>query len=218
MARQRFIWPDIWTDPTVARLQPVEMLFFIGCFSNADDDGRLMGDPAYLRATIFPYQRVNLDEVLAIREKVVSKCDNLQRYRSGGLEYLAFRRWGDYQKPKYPRPSKLPKPPGPKSPPSRSRSQKQGSNNSGNVGGTLGEASGNDSGNDSGNVPGSLPLRVGLGKQTKELPVVPSVVKNSVPLRSSATAAANEISEEERQHSLQRLRELSDRYPIGKEL
>lgn len=111
MARQRFIHPDLWSDPTLGQLTPIERLFFIGCFSNADDEGRLLGNPAYLRATIFPYDDLSLDEVKAMRDRVVTLCKNLVLYEVDGLEYLAFLKWNKYQKPKYPKPSKLPPPP-----------------------------------------------------------------------------------------------------------
>lgn len=111
MARQRFIWPDIWTDPTFGRLSPAEMLFFVGAFSNADDEGRLLGDAAYLRSAIFPYQQFTIDEVREIRDAVVKAHKKLSLYEVDGIEYLAFLSWRDYQTPKYPKPSKLPLPP-----------------------------------------------------------------------------------------------------------
>jgi len=111
MARQRFIHPEIWTDPSVGSLRPIERLFFIGCFSNADDEGRLLANPAYLRSTIFPYDDLTLDEVKTIRDNVVKTCKNVVLYEVNGVEYIAFLKWKEYQKPKYPKPSKLPPPP-----------------------------------------------------------------------------------------------------------
>ncbi|MHB1420741.1 MAG: DnaD domain-containing protein [Bacillota bacterium] len=110
MARQRFIHPDIWSDPTLGQLKPVERLFFIGCFSSADDEGRLLGNPAYLRSTIFPYDDLTIEQVKEIREHVVLVCKNLMLYHVDGVEYLAFHKWSEYQKPKYPKKSKLPVP------------------------------------------------------------------------------------------------------------
>lgn len=34
----------------MGKLSPVERFFCIGCFSNADDEGPLVGNPAYLHA------------------------------------------------------------------------------------------------------------------------------------------------------------------------
>lgn len=114
MPRQRFIHPDLWTDPALGKLAPMERLLFIGCFSNADDEGRLLGSPAYLRATIFPYDDLSLEEVRNMRDRMVEACKNVVLYQVDGLEYLAFLKWNKYQKPKYPKPSKLPPPPPPK--------------------------------------------------------------------------------------------------------
>jgi len=111
VARQRWIHPDFWTDPDIGRLTREERLFFIGCFSNADDEGRLLGNPAYLRSTIFPYDDISIAEVQAMRDRVVEVCQNLVLYEVDGDECLAFRRWERYQSPRYPKPSKLPPPP-----------------------------------------------------------------------------------------------------------
>lgn len=111
MARQRFIWPDLWEDPEIGRLEPVVQLFFIGCFSNADDEGRLLANPAFLRATIFPYLDFTIDEVTEIRDAAVAGCTHLLLYEVENVAYLAFEKWSSYQKPKYPKPSKLPPPP-----------------------------------------------------------------------------------------------------------
>jgi len=111
LARQRFIHPDFWTDPSIGRLQPIERLFFIGCFSNADDEGRLLGEPAYLRSSIFPYDDMTLAEILAIRDRVLQICPNLVLYQDQGIFYLAFRKWAQYQQPRYAKKSKLPAPP-----------------------------------------------------------------------------------------------------------
>ena len=108
MARQRFIHPNLWDDKKIAKLNPVERLFFIGCFSNADDEGRMLGDPAYLRSIIFKYDDLTVEQVRAIRDKVLEVNKNLVLYQVDNEEYLAFLKWKDYQKPKYPTPSKIP--------------------------------------------------------------------------------------------------------------
>lgn len=111
MARKRFIDPSFWQDDAVKDLTYVERLFFIGCFSNADDDGRLPGNPAFLRSTIFPYDDLTLADVKAMRDRVAAICKNYYVYSINGNDYIAFRRWRDYQSPRYPQPSKIPAPP-----------------------------------------------------------------------------------------------------------
>ena len=111
MARQRFIHPEFWTDSTIGKLSPLDRLFFIGCISNADDEGRLLGDPAYLRSVIFPYDDIKISNVEDMRDRVVATCHNLIHYIIDGTVYLAFRHWSRYQAPRYPKPSRLPPPP-----------------------------------------------------------------------------------------------------------
>jgi len=111
MARRRWIDPSFWDDLSISKLRPIERLFFIGCISNADDEGRLIGNPAYLRATIFKYDDLSVEEITQMRDCVASVNGNLMLYTVDGEEYLAFRTWSDYQRPNYPKESKLPAPP-----------------------------------------------------------------------------------------------------------
>lgn len=111
MARKRFVDPNFWTDIDIAKLQPIERLFFIGCFSNADDEGRLPANPAYLRSVIFPYDDIPLSEIQAMRNHIVEICKNLILYEVDGNEFLTFTRWRRYQSPRYPQPSQFPAPP-----------------------------------------------------------------------------------------------------------
>jgi hypothetical protein len=110
MARQRFIWPDIWKDPTFGRLTADEQVFFIGCFSIADDEGRLNADPAFLRGELFTYKDLTLKRVQAIRDNVVRKCTHVHLYSVGETDYIALLKWHEYQRPKYAKASKLPDP------------------------------------------------------------------------------------------------------------
>lgn len=110
MARQRFIWPTIWKDPVFGRLQPLEQIMFIGLFSIADDEGRLLADPAYLRSELFPYKDYTTKKVQTIRDGVVGKCNSIHLYRAPEVEYIALLNWDEFQKPKYPKPSKIPPP------------------------------------------------------------------------------------------------------------
>lgn len=110
MARQRFIWPDIWKDPVFGRLTPEEKVFFIACFSLADDEGRLLADANSLRGEMFRFNDFSLNRVAKVRNSVVGKVDSVHLYTAQGQEYIALLRWSEYQKPKYPSPSKIPAP------------------------------------------------------------------------------------------------------------
>ena len=111
MARQRFIWPQMWDDPDLGNLDDGSRLLYIGCFSLADDDGRLVGDPVYLKTQVFRYRPTTVAQVGKMRDRVNAACSNFIVYEHAHLEYIAFRNWSEYQKPKYPKPSRLPAPP-----------------------------------------------------------------------------------------------------------
>ena len=111
MPRRRMIDPDFWNDSRVKRLTPIERLLFIGMVSQADDDGRLLADTAFLRSKVFPYDDFTLEDITSMRDHILETNPNLQLYQNAGEDYLYFRKWPRYQKPSHPQPSKLPKPP-----------------------------------------------------------------------------------------------------------
>lgn len=110
MARQRFIWPELWSDPTIARLPERDFLLYIACFSLADDEGRLLGDAAWLNAHAFPYRDYAQSEVKAMRNNIAKTSRSFHAYTVDGIDYIQFDNWDDFQKPKYPKPSKFPGP------------------------------------------------------------------------------------------------------------
>jgi DnaD/phage-associated family protein len=114
MARRRWIDPSFWDDEDIGDLTFRERLFFIGCWSNADDEGRLRGNPASLRSNVFRYDDLSLEEVTEIRDRVLSQMHrSLFLYEHDGREYLAFdeEHWMRYQNPNHPKESTLPAPP-----------------------------------------------------------------------------------------------------------
>jgi hypothetical protein len=112
MPRRRMIDPSFWTDSDVRTLTRDERLFFMGCISNADDEGRLLAHPAYLKAAIFMYDDdLNVEQVKKMRDSILSKMRNLVLYECSEEEYLTFLKWNDYQKPSHAKPSKIPPPP-----------------------------------------------------------------------------------------------------------
>lgn len=164
MARQRFIWPAIWDDPDMGRLDADSRLLYIGCFSLADDDGRILGDPVYLKTQVFRYRPTTPAQVKRMRDALAEVCKSFRVYEVSGTVYIAFLNWGEFQHPKYPTPSKLPPPPG-----VRKRRKPAPSSQ---------KASGSDSGNGSPSHSGSdssaIPPRVGLGLEEQEPKAVTS--------------------------------------------
>jgi hypothetical protein len=80
--------------------------------TEADDDGRLVGDLAQLRALILPYYAMPLSKMeMAVGE--IASTGLIQRYESDGIPYIAFQSWADHQKrdTHHYKESKLPTPP-----------------------------------------------------------------------------------------------------------
>jgi len=117
MARRRMMDPAFWDDHHIAALSRDERLFLLGCIGNADDEGRLKGHPAYLKAAIFMYDDdLTTTGVQQIKQACLEKMASwpqthplrLISYENSREEYLTFPSWYDTQKPSHPTPSKLP--------------------------------------------------------------------------------------------------------------
>ncbi len=103
MPRRRMIDPDFWNDSRIKRLPPVERLFFIGMISHADDEGRLLADPAFLRSKVFPYDDYSLEDIESMRDHILATNPNVHLYENSGEAYIFFSQWSRYQKPSHPR-------------------------------------------------------------------------------------------------------------------
>jgi hypothetical protein len=118
--RRRLIDPDFWESPVIGKLTRDERHLLLGCVGHADDEGRLNGNPSYLKSSIFMYDKDLFDENV---EKIKSSLlDQMQKWEHGNqwillpyqnseVEYLFFPNWNIQQKPSHPTPSKLPAPP-----------------------------------------------------------------------------------------------------------
>ena len=112
MPRRRMIDPSIWRDPDFAKLSVAERLLFVGIFSNADDEGRIIATPESLKADIFPYDhKFTAARVKKMRDNVIKVLKNVHLYEINHVEYIQLLVWNRYQKPSHARPSKYPPPP-----------------------------------------------------------------------------------------------------------
>jgi len=111
VARQRFIWPSIWEDPELGCVSPLAFLLYVGCFSNADDYGKLRADPVYLKGVVFRYRSLSIAKVNELRDELEAACGEFIVYDIDGQEYISFGNWKDFQKPKYAKDSTIPDPP-----------------------------------------------------------------------------------------------------------
>ena len=64
MARRRTLAPEFFSDEDISSLPFEARLLYAGLWCYADRDGRLEDRPKYLKAMIFPYDRVDVEKLL----------------------------------------------------------------------------------------------------------------------------------------------------------
>ena len=111
MPRIRSIKPEYWKDQELALLSRDARLFYIGLWNFADDYGRVIGDPAYLKGQIFPYDedaRVDL-----YIEELQSQGKIVQYVSDKGELFIHVVQLNKHQKIDTRYPSIIPQPPAP---------------------------------------------------------------------------------------------------------
>jgi len=111
----RHIDPHTWQDEFFgAQLSITERLIWLGLIASvADDQGRLLDNPALLRSLIFPFDDgISLETITAALEKLVS-AGKVFRYQAQGKSLLQITNWWKYQSSaSWMSPSKYPPPDG----------------------------------------------------------------------------------------------------------
>jgi hypothetical protein len=103
--------PKIWQDESFGSLTLHGKVTFIGLFSQADDEGRGNGSPAYLKAVLFPYDtRISTTMIVKSLEEISAKI-KIQFYKDkeGSKVYYQIINWDRWQYIQRPTPSDLPK-------------------------------------------------------------------------------------------------------------
>lgn len=102
--------PKIWQDESFGSLTLHAKVTFIGLFSQADDEGRGNGSPAYLKAVLFPYDtRISVTTINKTLEEIAAKI-KIQFYKDkdGSKVYYQIINWEKWQYIQRPTPSDLP--------------------------------------------------------------------------------------------------------------
>lgn len=97
MSQRRMIYSKIWTSEQVGYMSKEARLLYIGTITLADDEGRLKGNPAYLRSQIFPYDDTKISDLKTWLKEIIDK-GLLNSYSVDQYEYLQHPKWEDYQK------------------------------------------------------------------------------------------------------------------------
>ena len=110
MARKRMIDPNIWDSEDFSSLSFIARLLFIGMISNADDEGRGVANPTYLKSHIFPYEEELRTTDIENALSQIARSMSIVLYTHDGKRYYEFSHWREWQKIDRPTPSKLPDP------------------------------------------------------------------------------------------------------------
>jgi hypothetical protein len=98
MARIRTIKPEFWDDEKIASLSYPCRLFFIGTWTQADDNGVIRGSAAILKSKIFPYDdNLRVNEVQKWIDALV-KARMLVPVSYNGESYYVIRTFHSHQK------------------------------------------------------------------------------------------------------------------------
>lgn len=107
MARIRSIKPQFFMNEDVAALPFEWRLLFVGLWTQADRDGRLLDRPQRLRAALFPYDDLNIDQGLGR----LANAGLINRYEQDGQRLIEIPKWAKHQRPHNTEPvSELPPP------------------------------------------------------------------------------------------------------------
>lgn len=94
MARIRYIKPDFFFDENIAELKFSTRIAYQGLWVNADKCGRIEDSPRKLKALIFPYDDVDMEE--ALQELTLKPF--IHRYEVNGKRYIEIINFNKHQK------------------------------------------------------------------------------------------------------------------------
>ena len=109
MARIRTVKPEIHQDEAIGELTDAAFRLFIGLITQADDAGRLKGDPRLIGAQVWPYQPKKKAEV----ENWLDELDRaglIRRYAHAGKPFICLPSWDEHQRVDNAGRSKIPPP------------------------------------------------------------------------------------------------------------
>ena len=107
---KRMIDSSVWRSENFASLPPMARLLMMGMITTADDQGRVLANPKFLRGDFFAYdddvKTVDVQEWLT----AIHTNETIILYTVDGKQYAQFANWWKYQSLQYAMPSKFPKP------------------------------------------------------------------------------------------------------------
>ncbi len=104
--RKRMIDPEFWLDEELASIAPTARLLYIGLWNLCDDNyATLPNKPSWIKVQIFPYQSVNIPQLL----NELSKIGKIVKFTSDKQEFWYVKNFFKYQRVEKPSKAKYPK-------------------------------------------------------------------------------------------------------------
>lgn len=95
MARSRNIKPGFFFNTDLADIEPLGRLLFIGMWTIADREGRLLDDARWIKAQTLPYDNCDIDALL----NELAKKKFIIRYEAKGNKYIEIANFTKHQNP-----------------------------------------------------------------------------------------------------------------------
>lgn len=97
MARARSIKPGFFLNTRLAKLPMAARMLFAGLWCQCDRAGRIEDDSNRIKATVLPYDRVDVEKLL----KMLAEGEDsfVIRYEYEDKRYIQIRNWGKHQNP-----------------------------------------------------------------------------------------------------------------------
>lgn len=100
MPRIRYLKPEFFSDEDLAELPFQTRIFYQGLWCFADKAGRLEYRPKYLKAMIFPYDKVDPEKEIELLGKPKrSGAPFVQLYEVDGQGFIQILSWDRHQSP-----------------------------------------------------------------------------------------------------------------------
>lgn len=112
MTKRRMVHESFFQSEGVAPWSMRQRLLVIGLIILADDQGRLRGNPFWLKAQIFPYDMIAPDDIAGDLAAIASSNDTIRLYQVDGRSYIQLIHWWDYQSLQWAKESDMPAPEG----------------------------------------------------------------------------------------------------------
>lgn len=109
MPRIRTIKPELPADEGLARCSRDARLLFMLLITQADDEGRMRGSPAFVRSACLPYDDVTLQQIDGWLDEL-HVAGKIQRYAAAAESYLALTSWSKHQRIDRATRSQIPRP------------------------------------------------------------------------------------------------------------